>query len=173
MKKTVIYCIIGYCLYITIIIVWAAPYDSQLRDFPPSQQHCTYYPDGDTYICQDMDDVPTAKNKPLTETEKKIKSAQECVRLAGIAKNVQQGRRTHHDQWRDFMAKVPRWLDANGLTSGRVLEAIGVAKVVFQMPEVWSPQNVFYEYYKSCASINNTIIIDGVEIEIDANAIYM
>lgn len=149
--------------------VFAAPYDRQLRDFPnhgEDGKHCVNYADG-TYICQDMDDVKTLEPYEPTEQEAKIESALECIRLAGISKEVQKGRRTHKDEWRDFMNKVPPYLSENGLSEKEITVVIGIAMEVFQMDILLSPKVVFERYYNKCVGIDDVIIIDDVVIKID------
>ena len=153
-------------------VVYAAPYDDQLKNFPnytETDKHCINYADG-THVCQDMDVLTLEPYVPNAE-EVKIETAMNCVSLAGLAKDIAQGRREHKDSYRDFMAKVPQWLRKNGLPEFKIAVIVGMASDVFDMPVERNPNKVFESYYNQCAGIDTTVTLpNGMVIEIDQTA---
>ena len=174
--KPVLYALLVVLLYsshVAIQVVYAAPYDDQLKNFPnytETDKHCVNYADG-THVCQDMDDVITIKPYVPNAEEVKIETAMNCVNLAVLAQDIQQGRSTEHDSYRDFMAKVPQFLRKNGLPELKIAVITGIALDVFNMPVERNPTKVFESYYDQCAGIDTTVTLpNGMVIEIDQTA---
>ena len=158
-------------------VAYAAPYDDQLKNFPnytETDKHCVTYPDGRNtwqWECQDMNDFPTIEPYVPNAEEVKIGTVMNCINFAGLAKDIQFGRRIEQDSYRDFMAKVPQWLRKNGLSELKIAIITGIAMDVFKMPDKRTPYAVFGSYYNQCAGIDTTVTLpNGIVIEVDQTA---